>query len=77
MTDSNSFVINPINSNNDNMYELRAKDNSISFSFKYIVEVTAARDNTLLGFHTDAGSMVSVERRVIDETDEYINELLI
>ena len=73
--DSNSFVINRVDSNSDNFYELRAKDSSLSFSFRYLIVVTASRDEKLLGFHTGEGSMISVERRLIDESDQFIEEL--
>lgn len=74
---SNSFVVNRIKSNTGNNYELRAKDASISFSFQYIITVESARNETLLGFHTTKDSMICVERRLIDESDDFIEELII
>lgn len=72
---SNSFKILSINSNHGDKYELRAEDNSLSFSFDYIIEVSSSREEQLLGFHTAEDSMICVERRLINESSDKIEKL--
>ena len=71
----NSCIIQKINSNTQNTHALRSKDHAFSVSFKSISESATEQTETMLVLNTAGGEGIFVDRRIIDETDEYINKL--